>query len=73
MERRVVQWHAENVSLGGPLLRRVDDIRQLRPLQSARRHSRRRILFRGTFVANLRSFAGQFRRRPELLTMLLTT
>ena len=48
LERRIVQWHAENVSLGSPLLRRADDLRELCPLQSVGRHSRRRLLFRGT-------------------------
>ncbi|KAF3426149.1 hypothetical protein E2986_13574 [Frieseomelitta varia] len=59
LERRIVQRHAENVSLGSPLFRRADDLRELCPLQSAGRHSRRRILLGEKLLRSLnyRQFA----------------
>lgn len=47
LERRPVQRYAEDVSLGRALFRSVDDLWQLRSLQSSSRHSRRRFLVRG--------------------------
>ena len=43
LERGALQWHGENKCLGSSLLHCVDDLRQLRSIQLARRHSRRRI------------------------------
>ena len=39
-----VQRHVDDVAVVGALLRRADDVRQLRAVQPARRHPRRRIL-----------------------------
>ena len=50
LECRPLQWHGEDEPLGGPLLRGPHDVWQLRPLQSTRRHSRRRFLRRGTLA-----------------------
>lgn len=51
MERRIVQWNAEDVSLGSSLFRRIDDLWKLRPIQSAGRHSCRGILFGGMIIS----------------------
>ena len=42
-----VQRHVEDVGVGGPVLHLPDDVRQLRPVQPARRHPGRRIRHRG--------------------------
>ena len=49
LECRPLQWHGEDEPLGGSLFRCAHDVWQLRPLQSTRRHSRRRFLRRGTY------------------------
>jgi len=50
LERSLVHWNGENVSLGFPLLHLSDDVWELRPIQSASRHSRWGILFRGDLI-----------------------
>lgn len=47
LERRPVQRYAKDISLGCALFRSVDDIWQLRSLQSSRRYSCRRFLVGG--------------------------
>jgi len=45
-----VQRHVQDVGVGRPLLYLPDDVRQLRPLQPARRHPRRGLRRRGRSV-----------------------